>query len=304
MKSLIVILSVILASTATHATPQSVTVSTTSGRTYAVAFDPNKFAGALVQLRELKQVYNKQKRRYITSYTEWLNSADAGRNLQTALHTNERGECYNPTQGGNWTEYSKTYASQLVEYWTGPNALHTKTRMAFWLRPGDTRRPQPGYCPLSVSENKTLTSDYYVTHDVSFSSVAGAMLMTFNVTVDTPESNNSVVWETLTGYMHGSFKVFYKYDKATQTLLPGPTSPNEQPYPVVLSATSSQAIGIYCPGANYSAYDFAKLASIYVTKWNGVHRTGFTPSGLYQATCYVPVGSVSEVTAALRTVVK
>ncbi|MCU0735948.1 MAG: hypothetical protein MUF20_10565 [Methylotetracoccus sp.] len=186
MKSLIVILSLILASTATHATPQSVTVSTTSGRTYAVAFDPNKFAGAIVQLREIKRVYStrKGKTSYITNYIEWLNSADAGRNLQTALHTNERGECYNATQGGNWTEYSKTYVSQLVEYWTGQNSLHTKTRMAFWLRPGDTRPPQPGYCPLGHAENKTLTSDYYVTHDVSFSSVAGAMMMTFNVAVD------------------------------------------------------------------------------------------------------------------------
>jgi len=288
----------------TEASPTYATHTSANGRTFQFGYDAARFAGAITSLREVKTTYDKVKRRNVTTYTEWLNSADAGRNLQTALHTNERGECYNPTQGGNWTEYSTTLTSKLVEAWVSGVQLHTKTQMAFWLRPGDTRTPQPGYCPLGRAENTTKTSDYYVTHDVMAIDLNGTPVLVFTIAVDTPEANNSVVFETLTGYMTGAFSNFRLFDPVTRQLVPGQTQPGEQPKPSVMYADTARAVGIYCDaGANYSQYNFVKLAGIYTMKWNAVHRTAYSPPGRYQATCYMPIGSVSEVTARLQSIV-
>jgi hypothetical protein len=289
------------------AAPQTVTFKTSSNRTYTLTFDPvNKYAGAVYSLKETKVVTTTSivRRKNVTTTStvndEWVNSYDAGRLIQTALHTNERGECYNPTQGGNWTEIGRTYVSKALNYWVTPTSFHTETQMAYWLRPGDTRTPQPGYCPTGKAENTTKLSNYVVTHDVNASDLYGAMVLTYDISVTTPEPNNSIVFETLTGYMTSAFSTFYKYDSTSKTLLPGPTTPNEQTYPIVLSANSTKAIGIYCEdGANYSAYNFVKLAGINTMKFNAVHRTAYSPPGVYATRCYVPVGSVTEVKNAL-----
>lgn len=272
---------------------------------FEIGYDTAKYAGAIVNLKEWKTTttYDRRTRKYVTtrSSVQWMNTYDAGRNMQTALHTNERGECYNPTQGGNWVEVGSTRTSKLVESWGTAASFHSKTQMAFWLRPGDTRTPQPGYCPTGRAENTTTLSDYFVSHDVTWFSAGNAVVFDFLITVDTPEFNQSVVLETLTGYQTGDFNVFQQIDpvtKAISTLNGG--APGERPAPVLISnAAGSKAIGVYCAGANFSGYDFVKLASIYTMKWNAVHRGSSVYPGRYQFRCYVPAGTRAEVQGAL-----
>ena len=126
-------------------------------------------------------------------------------------------------------------------------------------------------------------------------------LVTF--TLPAGEKHTAATFEALTGYMPPEFSRFLVYDPATKAEKPIGHGPGEQALPVILSTESgSHAMGIYSPepAASYGRFLFAEHR---VVKWNCVFRVRNAegiPPGDFKYRCYVPVGTLEDVVAALR----
>jgi hypothetical protein len=221
---------------------------------------------------------------------EFIDSYDHGRELQSAVSFDGHGECYNPTEAGSRHDHTgPSSTSRVISATTEGNRLDTKSRMAFWVRPGETA---PG-CGAAV--NKTALSDYLLTKRVT---IAGN-IVTHEITFTVPRAHNSVQFEALTAYLPASFSVFHAYDKATKALIPLSDGPGEQGRPVVIATPDGNyALGVRCDGpAVYGRFRFPVEG---VTKWNGVFRpAGPIAAGDYRFVCRSIVGTVQQVTTAL-----
>src|SRR6185312_14270838 len=73
--------------------------------------------------------------------TAFINSYDHGRELQSASSFNNWGECFNPTEAGSRDDGTGwTSTSRLLSLRVERQRLTTRTRMAFWLAPGEQCR--------------------------------------------------------------------------------------------------------------------------------------------------------------------
>jgi hypothetical protein len=92
-----------------------------------------RFGGSVVSLyyRGVEYVNN----------NDSLNRIDYGRQLQSAVHYRDAGECFNPTEaGGRYDKNKASSSSRLVSVdRPGPNAIVTQTEMAFWMGPGEEK---------------------------------------------------------------------------------------------------------------------------------------------------------------------
>lgn len=255
---------------------------------------------------------------------EFINDYDHGRQLQSAVHFNDWGEDFNPTEaGGAWTTKCTFNAnandcnnpspssSVLQAMWTAGNVLATQTDMAFWRQPAG-RAQQSGYIL-----NKQVTIGYMgMPHVIEY-------LTQYTIPAGEPRSLTSGIFEVVTGYMHEDFSQMMTFDVkngATNTVVLD-KGPGEQSLPIIFSTnTGSHAMGIYSPDSpqqglpslGYGRWDHAHDKYIdangnYVSvpvaantyKWNNVFRVS-NPSGTYHFRSYVIVGSLENVKVSMQ----
>ena len=210
---------------------------------------------------------------------EFIDSADHGRQLQSAVNADVDGqlwnECYNPTEAGSVVDGAGPASSSVLEALSVQNGiLTTRVRMAYWLAPG-----------MSSGGHRALNSAYLSDHRLSKRVKLGFgdldTVIDYRVTYRVPSDrpHRRITIEALTGYMPARFSeaLAWNPDKATLEPLPW-NPPGEIAHPVVLSTPSgSHAMGVFTPDrpadgnppVGYGRFEFQREG---VVKWNCVFR--------------------------------
>ena len=234
---------------------------------------------------------------------EFINSVDHGRQLQSASNLDAGSplsdETFNPTEAGSRADHvGPTSSSRLLSLKAEANVLETRSKMAFWLRPGERSGK-------NLAKNTTILSEHVLAKKVTIGVRDLPQVVEYLVTFTLPgdEKHTAATFEALTGYMPPEFSRFLVYDPATKSEKPLGPGPGEQALPVIFSTESgSHAMGIYSPepAARYGRFRFEEHR---VVKWNCVFRVRNAegiPPGDFKYRCYVPVGTLENVVAALR----
>lgn len=223
---------------------------------------------------------------------EFIDSFDHGRQLQSACAFGDgkpgfNAETYNPTEAGSRHDgRGGTSTSELLRLKAEGDVLESRTRMAFWLRPGETSEGQ-------LARNTAALSDVLLTKRVKIAGNTLEVTATFSV----PEAHPYGQYEALTGYMPAEFSRFLVLEKGEAR--PLSDGPGEQPLPVILSTESgSHAMGIWSPDPK-PGYGRWRFAAEKVVKWNCVFRERDVKPGDRTFRCVVAVGTLADVTAAL-----
>ena len=240
---------------------------------------------------------------------EFIDSADHGRQLQSAASFDCGrpspfwAECYNPTEAGSRRDGAgPTSTSELLSLRAEGDELATRTRMAYWLNPGEQSSGRDAL-------NQTPLSSFIIKKHIRIGYHGLANVIDDQVTFTVPEgeTHRYAQYEALTGYMPPEFNQFFVLDPSG-TLTPIDAGPGEQPLPLIFSTPDgSYAMGIYSPGTSPREFDgpgygrFA-FAAERVVKWNCVFRErapNGIPPGDREFRLFVAVGTKAEVRAAL-----
>jgi len=212
---------------------------------------------------------------------EFLNSADHGRELQSASSFDGLGEGYNPTEAGASADRLRSTSVVRSLSATG-NVLQGETQMAFWSGG---------------------LSDHVLRRKVTIGFQGIPNVIQHLVTFVVPETRTTATFEALTGYMPPDFSRFYSYDPATRTLSELSDGPGEQPLPVILAAPNgAYAMGVYSPHSTalrHGGYGRWRFRAQGTVKWNCVYRQTSIMPGDYQTECYSIVGSLDDVKTAI-----
>ncbi|WP_132253710.1 hypothetical protein [Methylobacterium segetis] len=239
---------------------------------------------------------------------EFLNRFDHGRELQSAAAFDGFGECLNPTEAGSRGDGSGPGSSSLlVSLRAEGGRLRTRTRMAWWVGPGETSRE----CPKGPGGYASPTSDTVLDKDVEIGAQGIPNAIAYRATFAVARPFEAANFEVLTGYMPPDFSRFWSYDPASGRRAPLSDGPGEQPLPVILATEDgAYAMGVYSPGlpqpahpdAGYGRFRFPAPRGPEgnaTVKWNCVYRHGPGRPGAYAYTCYTLVGTLEAVEAGL-----
>lgn len=244
--------------------------------------------------------------------TQFINAHDHGRELQSASAYDGYGECLNPTEAGSDSDGTGPRSTSLLtDLRAGGDTLQTRSRMAYWVGPGQAT----GSCPKGPGPQAAPRSDDVLAKTVTLGAEGVANAIAYRATYITAQAHASATFEVATAYMPPDFARFWNFDPATGQSAPLSAGPGEQGVPVILAnADGSRAMGVYSPAlpqatvpnAGYGRFDFATLPGPgnATVKWNCVFRENAVPAGAHSYTCYVVVGTLADVRAgiaALRT---
>lgn len=242
---------------------------------------------------------------------EFIDSFDHGRQLQSASNFGLGGsnfaETFNPTEAGSRDDgRGPRSSSRLISIKAVGNVLETKSRMAFWLAPGEKSSGNP-------ARNQTILSNHllYKKVQIGFEDMPNVLDYRVVFTVPRGERHDFATFEALTGYMPDRFRRFWRFDAQTRKLTP--IEPRgEQADPVAVSDESGKfAMGVFSPdepsaGFENAGYGCFRFPEARVNKWNCVFRVrdsaGIKP-GDYTYRMFVTVGTRDDVErgiAALR----
>jgi hypothetical protein len=234
---------------------------------------------------------------------EFINSVDHGRQLQSASNLDAGSpisdETYNPTEAGSRADHvGPASSSVLLSLKADGNVLETRSRMAFWLKPGEKSGP-------NLAKNTTIVSDHILAKRVAIGFRDLPQVLDYTVTFTLPagEKHTQATFEALTGYMPIEFSRFMVYDPAAKTAKPIDPVAGEQPLPLIFATESgSYAMGIYSPEPKAS-YGRFRFAGHRVVKWNCVFRVKNAdgiPPGDFPYRNYVAVGTLDDVVTSLK----
>lgn len=239
---------------------------------------------------------------------QFINAADHGREFQSASSFDGLGECYNPTEAGSLADTTSS-TSVLLGINASGNVLATTSQMAFWTPVG---YPYPQGCDgntaITVAQNTTNLSNDQFSKLVSIGYAGIQNVIQYLVTFRVPEAHQSVIFESVTGYMPTNFSWFLTYDPQSTALVHiDSTAPSqEDPIPLIFStADRNYAIGIYSPDLpqaqfpnnGYGHFDFTSVGT---EKWNLVFRESPVAAGAYNFQDYLVVGNLDEVITGMR----
>lgn len=243
---------------------------------------------------------------------EYINRYDHGRQLQSASSFNRWGECFNPTEAGSRDDgRGPTSSSRLLSIEVSGNRLVSKTRMAFWLAPGQTSR----HCSVPSAVNKTVLSDHDLTKAVTIGAHGLPNVIEHAVTFHVPAAYDIGVFEALTAYLPPTFSRFWAYDPWQDRLTAlsdgqGGAGPGGQAFPVIIATPDGEhALGVYSPDlpqpgrrGGYGLRSFAhfKGEGNATVKWNCVFRIRPVAPGDHRFTCYSIVGTLEQVKTSIH----
>ena len=238
---------------------------------------------------------------------EFIDSTDHGRQMQSAAsfdNTPEAGpETFNPTEAGSRLDGAGPRStSQLLAISKSGSSLETRTRMAFWLAPGERSDGQ-------LARNREPLSRHILTRNLTIGLDGLPNVLRYEVTFEVPEGepHTTAQFEALTGYMPAGFSTFHRFVRDTGQLEPLDDGPGEQADPVVFSTPDgAYAMGIIStepapPRAHGPGYGRFRFHEEKVVKWNCVFRVrDGVPPGPYHFRMFVPIGTRDDVVQAMR----
>ncbi len=237
---------------------------------------------------------------------EFIDDYDHGRELQSAASFDGHGECFNPTEAGSYRDDTgATSSSRLLSSQIGGNRIVTRTRMAFWLAPGETLPS----CQGKKAVNTKVLSDFELSKTVTLGVFGLANIIEHDVTFHVPTPHRRATFEAVTAYMPGRFSKFWAYDPQKDTLTPVEAKRGSQGLPLIItSADNSYAYGIYSPDlpqkpqrpVGYDRAIYTGLLDFHpTTNGNCVFRFPEVKPGDYRFVCYSIVGSLDDVKSSM-----
>jgi hypothetical protein len=124
------------------------------------------------------------------------------------------------------------------------------------------------------------------------------------VTFTFPDAHSNASFEALTGYMPSNFTSFWTYNPATKALaaITNPTTIAEEPLPIIVSTPDQKfAMGAFSSDASTTHTNYAYwLVTGNTSKWDcDVQHIGSSTPGMHVFHCYVAIGSLADVEAAI-----
>lgn len=274
-----------------------------NGSTIVLTASGERFAGAIASLRYRG--------------VEYIDIADHGRQMQSAIQLDEYGECWNPNEAGSRRDGTKfTSESDLQFISSSGNVLRTQTRPAFWLSANehygrDCNPALPNRGQRAI--NTVAVSNFILNRTSQFHSNAIPNVIDVNVSWTMASSHAFTNTEASTGYLPHSFRTFLTYDRAQRRLTKVVATPQDSPaqhtrLPVIIAqANGRHAMGAWSPAImtgtprSYMAYfDFFDDPNP-TTKWACVFgQTNVRQGEVYSYSCPVAVGTVDEVISAIN----
>jgi hypothetical protein len=113
-----------------------------------------------------------------------------------------------------------------------------------------------------------------------------------------PRAHESAVFEVIAAYMPRDFAARWRLDLARGALAQAGQGTGSDP---VIRATRDgrHAMGVWSPHLPQSGRGYGLVDYPDVVKWNCVVRETPVPAGVYRYRCYVAVGTLDDVRAAL-----
>lgn len=277
--------------------------SSANGGTIVVTASGSRFAGAISSI-----TYRG---------VQYIDIADHGREMQSALQLDGWGECYNPTEAGSVNDANKmTSTSNLLSISSANNVLQTQTQPAFWLaafqqygKPCNPSLPYPDNT-VSQAKNTTDVSNFIFRRTSSFYGAAIPNLLNVDVSWSFLESHASTNIEASTAYLPASFNTFLTYDRASRTLtkVAAATSGSSTPLPVIIAQPSGlHSMGAFSPAImtnpsnRYMAYFYFGTGPTPTAKWSCVFgESNISAGSTFSYSCPTAVGTVDEVVAAIN----
>ena len=246
---------------------------------------------------------------------EYIDSADHGRQLQSACSFDGGkpgkfwAEAFNPTEAGSRLDGAGAKStSELLEMEAEKNGLRSRTRMAFWLAPGEKSGEFPAL-------NDKKLSEHTVEKSVAIGYGKFPNVLDFRVTFRGPktEKHTFAQYEALTGYMPPEFGRFQTWNPKDGRLAELSDGPGEQNLPVILSKPDGEhAMGVWSPdqpskGYGAAGYGRFRFRDEKVVKWNCVFRYK-DAAGVEVAErafrIFAVLGTLDDVTSTLAGLVK
>lgn len=260
---------------------------------------------------------------------EFINRADRGRELQSAISYDDNGECYNPTEAGTHTDKKDTSSSVLRYVKYSPGVWENTAQMAFWLygdRVGGGCKDGP---QVSTPFSKTLINKN-INMNYKGDSAVIEYIVSFKNPVGVPKQKTT--YELLTGYLTTDFHRFYEINPSNLTMvtvdnfipLTSPGYPNsgseisqrdDHMRPIIASnQAGSHAMGAFFPKQSipgvFHGYELFKFGikngatggpqGKGTTKWSIVASDTSPNQSLRTFRVLLIVGSLNEVSAKLK----
>lgn len=254
-----------------------------------------------------------------------INSYDHGRQLQTACYDTRYHACFNPTQAGGISDgLGNTSSSQLIygDVSNGGRTLHTKTRAAFWTRPGHTITDQ-GMIGCTA-KNTTAVSEFIADTKYTLKARNNVTVVEYDMSwkVGANIPANHFMAELSTGYHTSDFSVGYEVvaenGYAARLRHMGDHLGNtgqERLHPCILTVPNgSRAVGVYAPPEEGALTRYATWLWRFgqnqqtndCTKWSIVRRyhDAVVTGQVVPARCYIVMGQVTDVHLELARLMK
>ena len=242
---------------------------------------------------------------------EFINIFDHGRQISYAWQMDWHGECFNPTEPGSASDlFSQTSTSKLLEVCqVQENILTTRTQPAYWLAPGET-----GFCDSGTvtAVNDTLVSDQLLekTIEIGYGGIDNVIAFTADITLD--KDYSFLQLEIPTGYLTYEFTNYWVFDPLTGEIQKPESQPLVEPWsfvygsklpPILATEDGQYAMGAYSP-EDITAYEILFYdipdPDDRTNKWNIVLHEQPVPAGVYRYQSFAIVGTLEQVTEAMR----
>lgn len=237
---------------------------------------------------------------------QYINSADPGRLLQSAVSFDGYGECLNPTEGGSWYGPSSLLKSTVV---IGASKLWTISQMGYWLKPLEPYGQRCGDSTAVKAINTTKLSNILLEKQLQVGIPGFPNVISHRITYNIQEPHTTATFEASTGYLGRltptfapSFMEEVYYNPVTRIATPVMGVQGEQQYPVIIHTRGGlHAMGVFSPdlpqnwnGAlvGYGAFNFPSNG---VNKFNCVFRQKNVKPKAYTYQCMIIVGTLGEV---------
>lgn len=219
---------------------------------------------------------------------QYVDTFDHGREFQTAYQLDGQGEGYNPTEAGSAANgQGRTSSTTIVSAAiTSANVFESTVHPAFWN-----------------AYNGGIVSPDTIAKKITVGYAGRDNVLRWDVSITLAEDHLHGYFEGLTGYGPNFPGLYAQQPDGAFALVvettPAPWLPGALSTPIIESAADgSQAIGAYAPGYLYA--NTPNILGVGVDKWDCAWwEQAPLPAGVYSYTCYVAVGTLAEVEAAL-----
>jgi hypothetical protein len=261
---------------------------------------------------------------------EFVDSADHGRQIQTAWTVNDLGQCLNPTEAGAAADGAgPSSTSVLLECVARGNVLTTRSRPAYWLAPGvrdggcnfDLEAPNPPWRGGTAVNPSAVSEDVLEKRvALGYAGMPNVIEYVSTITLADPPvvPVDHLILLNPCVYMPVDFSSAYRYDPAVRgrTAMPKPAYGYASVPGILATPDGGHALAVYTPEiprSGFPGHRQEKYLGYEVIDWTEFGKvmmlgarmpkpgpdSGPLPPGPHTWRSFIAIGSLADVEEAL-----